>query len=220
MLVAVAKCGKCDTHPARSRPAAKRLEAAPTEKLERLELPSATLGGVASRSVWRVGAPTVGAGRRRSRPAAEPPCLRSRRRGSRARARPPTAAASPGFPPRRSLRRVPGSSGTASRSRRCLSSGSASSSPTADASPGKTAEPVAAAAGDARCTCTKGRASMLTHRGPESSPRQFRFRPLDRRVFRIPPTSSSRSSFVLLSIYFSVHVEDCTSSGASRQGKR
>jgi hypothetical protein len=31
--------------------------------------------------------------------------------------------------------------------------------------------PVAAAASDARCTCTKGRASMLTHRGPESSPR-------------------------------------------------
>jgi hypothetical protein len=41
----------------------------------------------------------------------------------------------------------------------------------AGASPGKTAEPVAAAASDARCTCTKGRASMLTHRGPESSPR-------------------------------------------------
>jgi len=30
----------------------------------------------------------------------------------------------------------------------------------------------------------------------------------------------NRSSFVLLSIYFSVHVENCTSSGASRQGKR
>jgi hypothetical protein len=38
-------------------------------------------------------------------------------------------------------------------------------------------------------------------------------------VFRIPPTSSSRSSFVLLSISFSVHAEDCTSSDAPRQGK-
>ena len=56
--------------------------------------------------------------------------------------------------------------------RRCLSSGSASNAPTADASPGKAAgELVRAVDGDSRCTCTKGRASMLTHRGPESSPR-------------------------------------------------
>src|SRR6266536_627276 len=63
------------------------------------------------------------------------------------------------------------------------------------------------------------RAPMLTRRSPESSPREFRFRPLDRRVFRIPPTSSSRSSFVLLSISFSVHPEDCSSPDAPRQGK-
>jgi len=40
-----------------------------------------------------------------------------------------------------------------------------------NASPGKAAEPVRAADSNPRWTCTKGRASMLTHRGPESSPR-------------------------------------------------
>jgi len=41
----------------------------------------------------------------------------------------------------------------------------------------------------------------------------------DRRVFRIPPTSSCRSSFVLLSISLSVHPDDRSCLGASHPGK-